>query len=166
MPTHSISGLLTARFILRIRAYNQNKNPLGGGSHTTGTSNNFSSFNAASRNVVGGVRSSLADEFGEDPYDMVFRVSQSQTTTMGLSLESDQGEGPKHDDGGGVVAELLEQMRRGMERVDYGDGISSMEESRFDEEKHQTMAMDGDIIAPEVDEHGRDGSRMSAEVQP
>ncbi|PIL30789.1 hypothetical protein GSI_06957 [Ganoderma sinense ZZ0214-1] len=163
--TLPISGLLTARFILRIRAYNKNKNPLGGGSHTT--SHNFSSFNAASRNAAG-ARSSLADEFGEDPYDMVFRVSQSSATATTIpSPESEEGEGPKHDGGGGVVAEFLEQMRRGMERADYyGDGISSMGESRFDEEKHQTTVMDGDAqpICSDVSEHGR-GSRSSAEVE-
>ncbi|KAM5532456.1 hypothetical protein V8D89_013872 [Ganoderma adspersum] len=162
--TLPVSGLLTARFILRIRAYNQNKNPLGGSSHTT--SNNFSSFNAASRNAAG-ARPSLADEFGEDPYDMVFRVSQSSANaTTVRSLESEEGGGPKYEDGGGVVAELLEQMRRGMERADYGDsdGISSMGESRFDEEKHQTMVMDGDTVGSDANEHGRDG-RSSAEVQ-
>ena len=155
---HSISGLLTARFILRIRAYNQNKNPLGGDSHTT--THNLSSFNGAFRNAA-----SLADEFGEDPYDMVFRVSQSSANaTTVRSLESEGGEGPKNDVGGGVVAELLEQMRRGMEREDYGDGMSSMGDSHFDEEKHQTMATDGDSMESGVNEHGRDG-RSSAEVQ-
>ena len=131
---------------------------MGGDSHTT--SHNLSSFNGAFRNAA-----SLVEEFGEDPYDMVFRVSQSSANaTTVRSLESGEGEGSKNDAGCGVVAELLEQTRRGMEREDYGDGMSSMGESHFDEEKHQTMVTDGDTIGSDVNEHGRDG-RSSAEVQ-
>ncbi|KAH9935206.1 uncharacterized protein BXZ73DRAFT_100593 [Epithele typhae] len=129
--TLPLSGMLTARFILRLRAYSQDPQRLGGGSMRT----NLSSFAATTAPAAdGGGRgwhASLADEFGEDPLGLVFRAVESRTTDggehgdddveAGRALEGGEGEGEKQQRDRRAVRELLGQTRMGLERDAGGE---------------------------------------------
>ncbi|KAI0739118.1 hypothetical protein C8Q80DRAFT_1275287 [Daedaleopsis nitida] len=146
--TLPLSGMLTARFILRIRAFSKNTDPLGSSSH-----GEVSSFAATAQNAAQRQGFSLADEFGDDPLAVVFRAIDS--TATGQSLPDSEPEDRRRD-GGAVVADLLEQMRRAFDRSDYdSDWVSTIGESRRSEEKK------GETSVTHSETSGAHGSRGS-----
>ncbi|KAI0788238.1 hypothetical protein C8Q74DRAFT_1366994 [Fomes fomentarius] len=166
--TLPLSGLLTARFLLRIRAYGNNPNALTVGDATTQELSSFAATSNAGAEPrfrhPGSGLSSLADEFGEDPVAMMSRAVDSAATAH--STASDEGE----EESGGrrrkVVAEFLGQMRRGLEREDrsYYEGEDGMTQTRTsvsgfqsefsEEKKRQTMGTVGTTDDVEAGDHG------------
>ncbi|KAL4255636.1 DUF6533 domain-containing protein [Pleurotus pulmonarius] len=90
--TLPLSGLLTARFLLHIRAY-ERSNSLGaqtksGAEHPSGT---LASFRAAAGNTM----SSMVDQFGEDPVEAAQRQTQGEASGMSMTTPaSSSTDGP------------------------------------------------------------------------
>ena len=129
----------------------------------------MSTFRQAARGRISG---SLADEFGDDPMDLVFRTAHSQTTTAG----SGSGEG-ESGRGNAVVTAFLGQMRRGLEREDDHDHDADAEtrvsgESMLDEKKErgstasEAGGSQGDRVSEEVTEMDQGpGPRLRASTE-
>ena len=176
MSQFSISGLLTARFILRLRSFSQDPRKLGGG---TTHSQELSSLAAAS-NARGGGRSrggfSLADEFGDDPLHMVFRAAGSATATTDSSEPGMCGDSrDKEADAGfrraAAVEELMGHMRRAGESQsewDHGGTTMGGTESHVDWDDRRTTGTGTDIEAGDgvtttsVNEREADTTRTEA----
>ena len=111
--------MLTTRFLLRLRSFNQSSQKLCGGPTR---SQELSSF-AAVPNARGGRRSrggfSVADEFGEDPLHIVFRAAESATATIDASEPGVYGDSTDRErDVGLRRAAAVEELMRHMRRAD------------------------------------------------
>lgn len=90
--TLPLSGLLTARFLLHIRAY-EHARSLSTQTQTGASHHHAAGTLASFRAAAGGVMSSMVDQFGDDPVEAAQREAQAEasgvTTTAAASNSTD-----------------------------------------------------------------------------